>query len=206
MRTKKPIDRPYDGDVAERRTVTGWVCKTCNRFWGDDEHMARYCCCTSRSCGTEGCAGRCEKHYTKCETCRELSGLERYLAREVVPWDGKCMIALDSNDRYFSDAEEFLDYVVGCRDPGDFTDEEAERPPTAEEIEAVRPMETAMMRPRHFSVSEFCEEMTTEDGEQHFRGNPAEIDEIVNKWLAENGPQLWEATRRRLDPKSLIGE
>ena len=50
-------------ESAEVVTVTGWSCKTCKRWWADDEHMARWCCASDMACdcgkrpGTEACRG-----------------------------------------------------------------------------------------------------------------------------------------------------
>jgi len=41
---------PYDSaEAASIQTVTGWVSRS-GRFWGNDEHMARYDGCTHRKC------------------------------------------------------------------------------------------------------------------------------------------------------------
>lgn len=75
---------------AEQRTVNGWCCTKCNRYWGDDEHMARYCCCTSMMCK----CGRMrhDRHWARCKKCRE--------ERKFTQWCGRLDLAEDVTDSY----------------------------------------------------------------------------------------------------------
>lgn len=72
MTQESPVIR-YE-DAAEQRTVTGWACKQCGRFWNQDEHMARYCCCTEGPC--EECGARRDRHNRLCEDCRKKKDAE----------------------------------------------------------------------------------------------------------------------------------
>ena len=99
VHTKEPIR--YE-DAAERRTVEGWVCKACRRWWGEDEHMARWCCSTDQPCA---CGNRRTKHYTVCDSCREKAELERWLKKERRPYDGGFLYS-DALSRYFDDADD----------------------------------------------------------------------------------------------------
>lgn len=96
-------------DAADRRDVTGWVCRTCRRWWGDDEHMARWCCSTDQPCP---CGGRREKHYTVCAACRQRKEDERWFARERKPYDGGFLYS-ETLGRYFEDAEDVADWLSG---------------------------------------------------------------------------------------------
>ena len=96
-------------EAAERRTVEGWVCKTCRRWWADDEHMARWCCSTDQPCE---CGGRRSKHYTICDPCREKCEAERWEKRERRPYDGGFLYS-ETLSRYFDDADDAADYAAG---------------------------------------------------------------------------------------------
>jgi hypothetical protein len=96
-------------DAAERRTVEGWVCKKCRRWWADDEHMARWCCSSDQPCA---CGARRSKNYTICDGCREKKELERWEQRERRPYDGRLLYS-DTLSRYFDDAEDVADWLAG---------------------------------------------------------------------------------------------
>ena len=115
-------------DAAEYRTnvvMVGWVCKTCGRFWKDDEDMARYCCCASMPCAS--CGGRTDKRYTLCGKCRaEKKAREEQemfdKAEKVTEWDG---LVFDGNtyydniealsDAYYDDGVVKPKYVWCCQ-------------------------------------------------------------------------------------------
>lgn len=96
-------------EAAERRTVEGWVCKACRRWWADDEHMARSCCSTDQPCE---CGGRRSKTYTICDACRSKRELERWERRERRPYDGGFLYS-DSYSRYFDDADDAAEWAAG---------------------------------------------------------------------------------------------
>lgn len=102
----------YHSDkAASLQTVTGWV--SCDgRFFGNDEHLARWAGCTHKTCA---CGKITSKHYTICDTCREEKRSERYRAMpEGNP--GSDMVYSDSGQRYFNDVDDALDYAAdeGC--------------------------------------------------------------------------------------------
>jgi hypothetical protein len=106
MREKRKI---LAEDNADRCTVEGWVCKTCGRFWGDDERMARYCCATDFPCA---CGGRHGKGYTCCDDCRAKLDEERHQERlekaTEVEYTGPFFVGDDlffSVDDYLEDCE-----------------------------------------------------------------------------------------------------
>lgn len=100
----------YDApEAASIQTVTGWVDRT-GRFWGADEHMARYCGSTHRIC--EGCKEVLE-HRTYCRTCAARKEAEKFAAMPRVPWDGTTPICIHHGDTFFFSSEELRDY---CHD------------------------------------------------------------------------------------------
>lgn len=102
----------YDDDQAAKQvTVTGWVSRQ-GRFYGDNEHLARWDGCTHMTCE---CGAVHEKGWTICETCRRKAKDVRYAALPVVEWDGKTPLCLFDDDKYFFSEDEVLDY---CEEEG----------------------------------------------------------------------------------------
>lgn len=102
----------YHSDkAASLQTVTGWVSSD-GRFFGNDEHLARWVGCTHKTCP---CGKITSKHYTICNTCQEEKRAERY---RVMPEGnpGEDMVYSDSGQRYFNDVDDALDYAAeeGC--------------------------------------------------------------------------------------------
>lgn len=94
-------------DAAELRTVPGWVCRTCHRFYGDDEHLARWCCATDLPCD---CGKRRGKTWTLCEDCRSERQRERWLALERRKWRGEPLYS-EAADRFFFDEDELAEAI-----------------------------------------------------------------------------------------------
>lgn len=191
--TNRKTDKPviHYNDNAEVRTVTGWCCKTCNRYWGD-EHMARYCCCTVRPC--ESCGGDCEKSYIKCKTCREKAAWEKWFAKPAVPWDGAFPIGIWGDDKYFFDADELIDYIAEIE--AEIIDEAGE--PL---LGGVKFTTCRKLVPPDFSVNEFCCDTLAED--QEF-ADAKEIDETVNRLIQEGHPASFEMTGVRLNTADIV--
>lgn len=175
--TKPPIR--YE-DAAEQRTVTGWTCKTCHRFWGTDEHMSRYCCATELPCE---CGNRTDKFHIRCESCRKQREDERWAKAlaEAAPWDGETPLYSTAIDRYFFDADAIEDYL----------EDRDDAPLTAEDLRLVLCEPT---RPPQFAMEDFlCDNLPDDDHGGHnldFR----EIDKVVNDWIAAHMPIAWEST------------
>ena len=67
----------YDSpDAAQQVTVTGWQSRD-GRFYGNDEHLARWAGCTHLICA---CGAEMEKGYNICKTCRRKADAEQYEA------------------------------------------------------------------------------------------------------------------------------
>jgi hypothetical protein len=98
----------YDSPEAAtfRTNIEGWVSST-GRFWGTDEHMARWEGCTHIKCE---CGGYSEKGYTKCEECREKAVRERYNALPAKKWEGEFVYS-HACDRYFFSEDDLLEYL-----------------------------------------------------------------------------------------------
>jgi len=107
---KEPKTVLYDSpEAASVQTVTGWVDRH-GRFWGNDEHMARWCGATHEKCPKCGAVKGMRSY---CEPCHKAAETEKWLAMPREPWDGVAMLYSEAHDRYFSDIEEVADY---CND------------------------------------------------------------------------------------------
>lgn len=97
------------GDVATHVTnIEGWVDRH-GRFWGKDEHMARWSGCTHIIC--PNCGNSTSKHYTICSNCRNKKAIERYNKKNRIKWDGKTPLYSEAADEYFFDSDELYDYM-----------------------------------------------------------------------------------------------
>lgn len=95
-------------EAAHRVTgIEGWVDKN-GRFWGKDERAARYSGCTHMICE---CGNEMKKGYTKCENCIAKGRREKYLAMPFKEWNGEDILVMFSEDVYFRDEDEILEYL-----------------------------------------------------------------------------------------------
>lgn len=107
MKTEKVM---YDSpEAAQYKTVTGWVDRQ-GRFWGQDEHMARYCGSTHKLCPTCGSEmatnGFCDPCYNK----KRAESFYTYpIAKE---WDFP-LVVFDT-DKYLFDEDYLYDYLYEC--------------------------------------------------------------------------------------------
>lgn len=174
--------------AAERVTnIAGWVCKTCRRFYGDEEgaeRAARYCCEKDHKCGTDGCQGRAGKPWIYCDACNKKRDEERFLKIPVVDWDGEAPLVIHDDDRYFfdvGDLEEYLEeHGVGLDEIRLVLCEEDSKP--------------------HFSMDDFVSDYM---GERDDIDATNRIDLTVNRWIDKHVPQMWVAGKTRPSPESL---
>lgn len=93
-------------EAAQLKTVTGWVSST-GRFWGKDEHMARWDGSTHFICE---CGKTARKSYTKCDDCIAQKRREAYLKLPEQPYMGE-PICLADGDEYFFSEDELIEYL-----------------------------------------------------------------------------------------------
>lgn len=108
MKTEEKIIMYASPESAELKTVTGWVSST-GRFWGKDEHMARWEGCTHTLC-------ECGKmmpirSYTICEDCRAKKWRETYNSYKFEVWDFKEVVYDHISDKYFFDVDQLEEYL-----------------------------------------------------------------------------------------------
>lgn len=97
----------YDGDeAAKQATVTGWVSRD-GRYFGKDEHSARWNGCTVLRCA---CGAFHEKGWTVCQTCRDKAADEQYNSLPFVGWDGITPLCLFRDDKYFFSEHYVFEY------------------------------------------------------------------------------------------------
>jgi len=178
-------------EAAERRTnIAGWVCKTCRRFFGDEdgaERMARYCCEKDHACDTEGCTTRAEKPYIYCPPCIAGRDRARWEALVAVPWDGETPLCLHDSDVFFHDEDALQDYL----------DEHGLK---REEIRLVICVEE---KPRSFDMVDHLSDYLDPDGGFGDDGECREIDKTVNDWIEKNVPTMWTTGTKRPTAESL---
>jgi len=106
----------YEESAEFKENITGWVCKKCKRFWGNDsysEHGARRCCATDIKC--EKCDNRVtEKHRILCDSCVKKYDEKRYEERlsraETVKWNGEPFVV---NDELYLKINDYLEDCNG---------------------------------------------------------------------------------------------
>ena len=104
---KEAVVIMYDSpEAATLKTVTGWVSAD-GRFFGSDEHMARWSGCTHKVCE---CGNTFSKLYTICETCRAKNKRKRYAEMPFKEWDRSTPVAAHGGDEYFFAPDEIEDY------------------------------------------------------------------------------------------------
>lgn len=174
-------------DAAEETTITGWKCKTCNRFYGADEHMARWCHAMDLPC--KGCeTGRVKKHHTYCNACQAKADLERWLKMPESDWDGASVLAVWRDDKYFFHIEDLADYL------DDEVDEEAK-------LEDMRLVICRRIYPPSFCLAEYSGDYLPDDMADDF--HTTEIDEAVNKFITDHFPPVYEPINVRASLESL---
>lgn len=96
-------------EAASIQTVTGWADAT-GRFWGKDEHMARYCGSTHRQCEKDSSHPIYEIR-SYCNACYQAGREAKFSAMPVKEWSGEPLVIFDG-DRYFFDEDDLRDYLV----------------------------------------------------------------------------------------------
>ena len=100
----------YDSpEAASIQTVTGWVGAD-GRFWGEDEHMARYCGATHRRCAANP-EHQIYEVNSYCKECHQERRQAKFAAMPVKEWAGEPLVIFDG-DTYFFDEDSLRDYLI----------------------------------------------------------------------------------------------
>lgn len=140
----------YDSpEAAQFRTgLSGWVSRD-GRFWGADEHMARYCGATHRTCEGEGCDQVVSiQARSLCSTCEAAAAATRWEKMPQEEWDGACMLASYRSDYFFRDTDEIVQHCID------------------HDIEAVRTLQLVLTEPNlmhEFEPSDLMHDSLPED-------------------------------------------
>lgn len=175
MNSHSPKVVMMDSDeAASIQTLTGWVDRQ-GRFWGDNEHQARWSGSTHRKCGKHPEQHPAYPSNSYCESCRKEYRQAKFAEMKRVAWRGEPLVIFDT-DTYFFDAESLEDY---CRDhdvlPGD--------------------LQLVICLPNHidqFDILQHCEEILPEDGEISFIPEAVQVAvEALNKAIKESAAVSW---------------
>ena len=108
--TDKNIIMRDSPEAASIQTVTGWV-SSIGRFWGADEHMARFDGATHQKCDKNPSHPVYEIN-SYCRACRDEVTQARFADMPRRAWDGETPLCLYDTDEYFSDADSIRDYLI----------------------------------------------------------------------------------------------
>lgn len=106
MEAETKIMYASDEAAQYKTNIEGWVSST-GRFWGKDEHMARWEGSTHDLCA---CGNERERSYTICPACIAVAARERYEAMPFQEWDGKTPLVIYGDDTYFWDSDGVEEY------------------------------------------------------------------------------------------------
>jgi len=173
-----------DKDLVEYRTdLEGWTGP--DRLYygkGDEgERRARYGNSTHKKC-------ECGNTYQKnsyCSPCSEIKSKERFLKLDEVEWDGKSMMAIYNDERFFSDMDDVFEY---CKDNEiDIKDLKLVHCEKQINISEV-------------NIDEMNEEYMTENGDGVSHYHPEIADKVaeLNELIKNTEPKLWFQTDTRI--------
>lgn len=99
---------PESPEAAQYKTgIEGWVSRD-GRFFGGNEHLARYCGSTHKKCS----CGAVILINRYCEDCRSAERLKVFNAMPIVKWDGETPLVIFDSDTYFFSEDDIVDYCV----------------------------------------------------------------------------------------------
>ena len=104
-------NKHYDNVAIEyREDINGYV-GTDGRFWGKDEHMARWTSCDTLDCATEGCSNVITKGFVRCMSCQEKRARDKWEEADKRPvGENDMMYWSEACDKYFQEWEEVDDH------------------------------------------------------------------------------------------------
>lgn len=192
-------------DAAQIIQCEGWSCKHCKRFWGVDEHMARWCCATDLPCS--GCGGRnLQKNYISCGACRTKKDADKWaeLYAKAKWWEGLSWpLYSDTADKFFWDDDDLINEIDEQLElPEDITPEVREllQKTPKEIITSLRLRLCSPNNGREFDMNDFLEDDLPEDETLE----AAEINKTVNGWIAERAPLSWSGDGPPVSIESVI--
>lgn len=169
----------YDAPEAAtfKEGLKGWVSSN-GQYWGNDEHMARWCGATHKKCETCGSINEIRSY---CRPCRDNKMAEKFDKYPVEKWDGETPLCLFDSDVYFFE-EAILDYL-------------ADNPDEDPRICKCRPNYLSQV-----NEDNWCDDLP-DDGE--LPDEVATALEALNKAIAEAGPVSWYEDEIAIDVADL---
>lgn len=171
----------YDSQEAAqfKNNISGWISSD-GRFFGKDEHLARWNGCTHKICE---CGNEMNKNYTKCDSCRAKSATEKYFLLPIVEWDYVTPLCIYDDDMYFFSEDDLLEY---CDD---------------NELNPEDLMLVICKENRYLGLdSEYWDDILPEDGEVDERLSK-KIDEL-NALIAMLPPASYSGDNKRIEYKN----
>jgi hypothetical protein len=165
----------YDSpEAASIKTMTGWVASD-GRFWGDDEHMARFCGSTHRVCPTNAAHGLVA-HRSYCKACHAEKEEQKWQDMTKEPFTEDIFpLCVFGGDQYFFDIDDLTDWL-----------EEHEIRP-----ELVRLVKCTPNYPQTIDPEDQYIDVLPEDGD--VPDEVAEAFRVLNDELKKCGPISWSA-------------
>lgn len=184
MSSKKEIR--YEDSAIHKSGIVGWVCTECDRYWGTDEHMARYCCSTSFPCK---CGKRRKGCRTLCEECIEKRRRAKWDAKEKHPWPSDLSVnpVVVQGDRYFFDEGSWLDWIED--ELGEFPDLD---------LIDLEPEIAEAQDPPLFDLNDWLHSYLPED--DYVLAPP---DDEINKLIREHAPKTFFGTGKAIDVSTI---
>lgn len=110
MSNKNPVVMYDSPEAASVKTVTGWVSR-CGRFFGDNEHLARWVGSTHIKCEKNNNHPAYEIN-SYCRDCYDEGRQKKFEQMPSKAWDGDSPIALFDCDNFFFSKTDLFDYLV----------------------------------------------------------------------------------------------
>jgi hypothetical protein len=148
-----------DAPIEFKTDISGWVDAN-GRYWGDNEHQARWSSCNTLDCQTEDCVNTVKRNsFIICDPCREERRKAKYAELARKQWDGTGLVYSDAHDKYFEDYQGLHDYLE-------------------EENLTVEQLDLVLCRP--INIRELDEDHFTEDLHEDAE-LPSEISDAITK-------------------------
>lgn len=166
-------------EAASIKTITGWVDRQ-GRFWGNDEHQARWCGATHRKCKNKPEEHPIHATNGYCEECHRESRQAKFATYERAVWAGEPLVIFD-DDQYFFDVESLADYCL-----------EHSLLPGELQLLICEPN-----YPAEFDIEQHCEEIIPDGGDYY--SIPQSVRDAVdalNKAIKESEAVSWSGSYR----------
>lgn len=136
-------------------------------------------------------------HQSKCDACMKQQRRESWYKKPAVEWDGQFPIGIWSDDSFFWDSDELLEYL------DEYLDQPAET--DADRLANIQDHWLTPCRPtrgRSLNLMDFLNDELPEDTDDLPKGGQ-ELEDAINAWLESIRPLSWTMTGERLCPDSL---